>query len=786
MTDILESLNKEQKEAVVSTEGPLLVIAGAGSGKTRVLTHRIAYLIQEKYVNPYSILAITFTNKAANEMKERISKMLGETMARDMWVGTFHSMCVRILRREIERLGYSKNFLIYDTQDSKSVVKDCLKELNVDSKDFPEKYILSIIGNAKMDLEDPEDFEKKQKKDYRMTIVCNVYKKYQQKLKKDNALDFDDIINLTIELFKKYPEVLEHYQNKFKYVMVDEYQDTNKAQDMLVSMLVEKTKNICVVGDDQQSIYKFRGAKIDNILRFDKRFPNTKVVKLEQNYRSTKSILKIANEVIKNNEGNVEKNLWTENDEGKKPQVNFAANEYDEANYVVAEIKKDRREEYYKYSDFAILYRTNAQSRVFEEVLVREAIPYKVIGGQKFYDRKEIKDIIAYLRLISNTKDNVSLKRIINEPKRGIGAASLDAVEKAANENNLSMFDIIQDVDKYIQTRANKSLKEFAELINKFRGMEEELSALTEIVLKESGYLQALEIEKSEDSKSRIENLGEFINVVSDFENENADKSLEAFLENLSLTTDLDNSDDNDDKVLLMTLHTAKGLEFPVVFLVGMEEGLFPSKQSLMEEDGLEEERRLCYVGITRAKDIIYLTGASSRKTYGSTSYSTPSRFLNEISKDLYEGELIVTQPQSGFGDDDYEWQYKKPKDGYLSKEYATANSMFDRRGYKDDYVNAFFEPAFDTLSNSSKIERPKTNAFSFKSAEEFLGMNKSAQQQDISIYQVGQTVEHRKFGVGVITKIEPEDDDLKVDIQFEKVGFKRLMAKFAGLKIIQ
>ncbi len=786
MTDILESLNKEQKEAVMSTEGPLLVIAGAGSGKTRVLTHRIAYLIQEKYVNPYSILAITFTNKAANEMKERISKMLGETMARDMWVGTFHSMCVRILRMEIEKIGYARNFLIYDTQDSKSVVKDCLKEINVDSKDFPEKYILTIIGNAKMEMEDPDDFEKKQKHDYRMSVVCKVYRLYQQKLKKDNALDFDDIINLTIELFKKYPDVLEHYQNKFKYVLVDEYQDTNKAQDMLVSMLVEKTKNICVVGDDQQSIYKFRGAKIDNILRFDKKYPNVKVVKLEQNYRSTKSILKIANEVIKNNEGNVEKNLWTENDDGKKPQVNFASNEYDEANYVTSEIKKDRREEYYKYSDFAVLYRTNAQSRVFEEILMREAIPYKVIGGQKFYDRKEIKDIIAYLRIISNTSDNVSLKRIINEPKRGIGAASLDAVEKAAIEHDVSMFEILKDVDRNIQTRANKQLKDFAEFINKMRALEEDLSTLTEKVLKESGYLQALEVENTEDSKSRIENLGEFLNVVSDFENENADKSLEAFLENLSLTTDLDNADDNDDKVLLMTLHTAKGLEFPVVFLVGMEEGLFPSKQSLMEEDGLEEERRLCYVGITRAKDLIYLTGASSRKTYGSTSYATPSRFLEEIPKDLYEGELIVTGPQSGFGDDDYEWQYRKPKDGYLSKESARENSMFDRRGYKDDYVNAFFEPAFESISKTSKIERPKTDTFSFKSAEEFLGMNKTAKEQDISKYKEGQKVEHRKFGIGIITKIEPEDDDLKVDIQFEKVGFKRLMAKYAGLKIVQ
>ncbi|MBR3280962.1 MAG: DNA helicase PcrA [Clostridia bacterium] len=765
MSDILEGLNKEQKEAVISTEGPLLIIAGAGSGKTRVLTHRVAYLIKEKGVAPWNLIAITFTNKAAKEMKERIEKLLGEDVAKDMWVGTFHSMCVRILRREIDKLGYDRNFLIFDTTDSKSVVKDCMKELGIDDKVFSDKYLIHEISKAKNEFIDPIAFEKKYSKDYKMEKVTSVYKLYQAKLKNDNAVDFDDIINNTIEIFKRYPEVLEHYQNKFQYVLVDEYQDTNKAQDLLISMLAEKSQNVCVVGDDQQSIYKFRGADISNILGFEKRFKNTKVVKLEQNYRSTKAILNVANEVIKNNTGNVEKNLWTENDDGEKPVVYQGNNEYDEANYVVSEIKRQKREEYYKYSDFTILYRTNAQSRVFEEILMREAIPYKVVGGQKFYERKEIKDIIAYLRVVSNPKDNVSLKRIINEPKRGIGKTSLDNIEKVATQNNMAMFNIIEDVDKYVQTRANDALKEFANFIKKMQKEATSIEELTQNILKESGYMKALEDEDTDEARSRIENLGEFLNVVIDFENENADNTLSDFLENLALVTDLDQVEENVDNVLLMTLHTAKGLEFPVVFMVGMEEGLFPSNKSIGEEAELEEERRLCYVGITRAQNMLYLTSARCRTVFGSTSYSMPSRFLTEIPKELYEGNIITSNTNrfdDDFYDDNRTWTYGTREKTYLTKEYEVANSFSD------------------------KPIRQTAKPFSFNTAEEFLKKKAATNVNDLNDYKVGQKVEHKKFGLGVITKIEPEDDDLKVEIEFEKAGMKRLMAKYANIKIVE
>ena len=743
-----------------------------------MLTHRIAYLIKEKGVSPWNIIAITFTNKAAKEMKERIENLLGEDMAKDMWVGTFHSMCVRILRREIDKLGYDRNFLIFDTSDSKSVVKECIKQLGIDDKIFSDKYFLAEISKAKNEFVNPESFAKKNAKNYKMDNVSKVYSLYQSKLKADNAVDFDDIINNTIEIFKKYPEVLENYQNKFHYVLVDEYQDTNKAQDILINLLAEKSQNVCVVGDDQQSIYKFRGADIGNILSFENRFKNTKVIKLEQNYRSTKSILKIANEIIKNNAGNVQKNLWTENDEGQKPQVYQANNEYEEANYVVSEIKKQKREEYFKYSDFAILYRTNAQSRVFEDILMREGIPYKVVGGQKFYERKEIKDIISYLRLVANTHDNVSLKRIINEPKRGIGKTSLDNVETIANQLSLSMFEVVENADKYLQTRANAGFSEFAKMIRKVQQSTTSIEDLTKMILKESGYLAVLEAENTDEARSRIENLDEFLNVVIEFEQENAENTLQDFLENLALVTDLDSVEEGQENVLLMTLHTAKGLEFPVVFIVGMEDGLFPSNRSIGEESELEEERRLCYVGITRAMQFLYMTFAKQRTVFGSTSYTIPSRFLLEIPKDMYEGTIKNTSNSIfGFEDssEDYfeessykssEWTYGKQK-GYLSSEYGKANSMIDRKSY---------------LENKSTISKP----FSFNSAESFLMKEKSSSQEaDISKYEVGQKVEHKKFGQGVIVNIEPEDDDLKVEIKFEKVGMKRLMAKYAGLKIL-
>ncbi len=785
MEDILNGLNKEQKEAVTTTEGPLLIVAGAGSGKTRVLTHRVAYLIKEKNVAPWSIIAITFTNKAAKEMKERISKLLGDDVAKDMWVGTFHSMCVRILRREIEKIGFDRNFLIFDTTDSKSVVKECIKELGIDDKVFSEKYFMAEISKAKNEFVDPVEFSKKHQNDYKTEKVIKVYSLYQTKLKSDNALDFDDIINYTIKIFKEFPDTLFYYQNKFSYVLVDEYQDTNKAQDILISQLAERTQNVCVVGDDQQSIYKFRGADIGNILSFEKRFKNTKVIKLEQNYRSTKNILNLANAVIKNNEGNVKKNLWTLNDSGDKPVVFQGNNEYDEANYVVQEINHQRTNEYYKYSDFAVLYRTNAQSRVFEEILLREGIPYKVVGGQKFYERKEIKDIIAYLRIVSNPSDNVSLKRIINEPKRGIGKTSLDNIQKIANDNGISMFDVISNINSYVKTRANEALVDFANMINQLREMHCSIEELTKSILEKSGYMKALEDENTDEAKSRIENLGEFLNVVIDFERENAENSLRDFLENLALVTDLDSVEEDADNVLLMTLHTAKGLEFSTVFVVGLEDGLFPSSRSFESESELEEERRLFYVGITRAREKLYLTCAKSRTVFGSTSYSIPSRFLTEISDDLYDGDL--SSKETRYDDDMYdfesEWTYGKKK-SYLSSEYATANSMFGKRGYKSEPLNELY--SFSNVKADNKKQSVASKSFSFNSAEEFLKRNKTFPKEvDLSSYEVGQKVEHKKFGIGIIKKIEPEDDDLKVEIEFEKSGMKRLMAKYAGIKII-
>lgn len=740
VNDILKGLNKEQFEAVTHNEGPLLVIAGAGSGKTRVLTHRIAYLISECGVKPWNIIAITFTNKAAKEMKTRIEALVGD-VAKDIWIGTFHSMCVRILRREITKIGFGSDFVIYDVADTKVIIKECIKELNLNDKLYGDKYLLNEISKAKNELMTPDRYSIMYASDYRLSKVAQAYELYQDKLKKNNALDFDDIINHTIKIFNENEDTLTYYQDKFKYVLVDEYQDTNKAQDLLINLLAQKHHNVFVVGDDQQSIYKFRGADIQNILNFEKRFNNTKVIKLEQNYRSTKNILNIANDVIKNNSGNLEKKLWTQNDSGSIPKLFQADNEYDEANYVLSQIYSLKRQEYYKYSDFAILYRTNAQSRAFEDVLMREGIPYKVVGGQKFYERKEIKDIIAYLRLIYNENDDVSFKRIINEPKRGIGKTSLEAVEETARLRGVSMFEIARNADKYLSTRANFSLMEFAKKIDSLRVRECSIADLVEYVLDETGYIKALEEEKTEEADGRIENLGQFISVAVEFETQQAENKLSDFLENLALVTDLDNVDENQDSVLLMTLHTAKGLEFPVVFLVGMEEGLFPSFRSTNEPDEVEEERRLCYVGITRAKENLFLTCAKHRTIFGSTSYYAPSRFIDEIGQENLDGEI------------------KK-------RENKWANDSYDD----------FDIPAF---------KQPKV-AFNFRTAESFLQKVTANESVDLAAFSEGVEVFHKKFGKGVIVKTEPEDDDLKVDINFEKVGNKRLMARFANLEIIE
>ena len=609
MQDLLEGLNDKQYEAVVNTDGPCLVIAGAGSGKTKVLTHKIAYLLEEKDVKPWNILAITFTNKAANEMKERVENLVGEA-AKDMWIGTFHSICVKILRRFIDRIGFDHSFVIFDTSDQRTLIKECLKDLQIDDKMFTDRIVQFEISNAKNDMKEPEEYEAISKGDYRKEKIASVYRLYQKRLKENNAIDFDDIINYTIKIFKENEDVLEYYTNKFNYILVDEYQDTNKSQFTLIRLLADAHGNITVVGDNDQGIYSFRGADISNILNFEKDFKGTKIIKLEQNYRCTQNILNAANSVIKNNEVKYKKKLWTENEEGSLPTFHVSDDEYDEGRYIVEEINHLRREEYYKYSDFAVLYRMNSQSRAIEEILRREDIPYKIVGGLKFYERKEIKDIIAYLRLINNTSDNLALKRSINEPKRGIGKTSLDKIQAISEQTGIPMYEIIKEADQYGLARVHANAQNFITVIEDLISKKDEYT-ITELIkhtLKETGYTKALEDENSIEAENRIENLEEFLTVAVQFEEEEAENDLSSFLEGITLSSDIDGMDEEEESVTLMTLHSAKGLEFPVVFLVGMEEGIFPGYKSIGEPKELEEERRLCYVGITRAKSNLYLT----------------------------------------------------------------------------------------------------------------------------------------------------------------------------------
>ncbi|MBP3800518.1 MAG: DNA helicase PcrA [Clostridia bacterium] len=770
MQDILEGLNDKQYEAVINTEGPCLVIAGAGSGKTKVLTHKIAYILQEKNVKPWDIIAITFTNKAANEMKERIANLIGDN-ATDMWVGTFHSICVKILRRFIDRIGFDSSFIIFDTSDQKTLIKNCLKDLSIDDKLFSEKSVQSEISNAKNEMLEPEQYMVKAQGDFRKEKIATVYGLYQKRLKENNAIDFDDIINYTIKILMENPDVLEYYSNKFKYVLVDEYQDTNKAQFTLITLLASKYGNITVVGDNDQGIYSFRGADITNILNFEQDFPGTKIIKLEQNYRCTGNILKAANAVIKNNEVKYEKQLWTKNDIGNLPKVYNADNEYDEASYIVEQIEHLKREEYYKYSDYAILYRMNSQSRAIEDILRREGIPYKIIGGLKFYERKEIKDIIAYLRLIQNTSDNLSLKRIINEPKRGIGKTSLDGIEEIANSNGVSMYSVIKEAEQYGLNRVYLKSREFINVIEELRQKSQDMkiSELIKLTLNKTGYTKALEDEKTVEAETRIENLEEFLTVAIEFEEQFAENSLSEFLEGITLSSDLDNMEDEEESVTLMTLHSAKGLEFPVVFLVGMEEGIFPGHQSIGEPKELEEERRLCYVGITRAKENLFLTCSKKRTIFGSTSCNPVSRFLKEIPKDLldgYEQAFETNTSNNGFEDSSTKWTYGGNTTGKI-KTYQFDNN----------------EPAVaaSSINNNS--------GFQFRTAESFLNSLTSKKKNasvDLSKYRAGQRVYHKKFGEGIINVIEPEGEDLKVDINFDKVGHKRLMAKYAGLEILE
>ena len=756
MQNILEGLNDKQYEAVINTEGPSLVIAGAGSGKTKVLTHKISYLINEKNVKPWNILAITFTNKAANEMKQRIENLVGGQATDDMWIGTFHSICVRILRKFIDRIGFDSSFIIFDASDQKSLVKQCLKELNIDDKIFTDRGVLSEISNAKNEMLTPVQYAVKANGEYRKETIAKVYSLYQSKLKQNNSIDFDDIINYTIQILTENPDILEYYSEKFRYVLVDEYQDTNKAQFTLITLLSAKHGNITVVGDNDQGIYSFRGADISNILNFEKDFPGTKIIKLEQNYRSTKPILDAANAVIKHNPKKYEKNLWTENKEGNMPKLHVAKNEYDEASYIVEQIEHLRREEYFKYSDFTILYRTNAQSRAIEDILRRENIAYRIIGGQKFYERKEIKDTISYLRLIQNPADNLSLQRIINEPKRGIGKTSLEKIEEIANTNGISMYEVIKKAETFGLNKVFLNSREFVNIIEEMHAKKDDMliSELIKETLNKTGYTKALELENTAQAEARIENIEEFLTVAMEFEKEMSENSLAEFLESITLTSDVDGMDENEDSVTLMTLHSAKGLEFPVVFLVGMEEGLFPSYRSIGEEKELQEERRLAYVGITRAKQYLYLTCAKQRTIFGSTTCNKISRFVGEIPKELLDGDIDETKSHLET-EDNYgvQWKYGK---------------------------------STPTWGNMSYISEKKQPTYQFKTAESFLKTVAAKQDIDVDLskYKMGQTVFHKKFGEGIINEIEQEENDLKLDIIFEKVGHKRLMAKYANLEI--
>ena len=738
MNNMLDKLNERQKEAVLATEGPVLVLAGAGSGKTTVLVNRIAYMISEKHIRPWNILAITFTNKAAREMKDRIERLLGDT-AKDMWIGTFHSVCVRILRSCIDLLGYSRDFVIYDTADTKTVMKECLRELDIDEKSFPVRNVLSIISNAKNDLMDAATFENVYKNDYRMSIIAKIYYRYQTKLRKNNAVDFDDIILNTVKILSENPDVLSKYQDKFQYILVDEYQDTNNSQYLLINLLAQANRNLCVVGDDDQSIYKFRGANIGNILNFEDDYSDVQKITLDQNYRSTQNILDAANSVISNNKGRMGKSLWTSNGDGNKVFVYTGTNEYDEARYIARQIKK-HFDEQGSFSDCAILYRTNAQSRVIEEMLMRESVPYKVLSGLRFYDRKEIKDIIAYLRVVYNPNDDVSLARIIIEPKRKIGNATLEKARNIAREKETSLYDVISHADDYPEFKtAIKKLLVFSEIIQSLIKLKDTVTIedLTGRILNDTGYMPALVMEDTTESKTRIENLGEFISVITEFEkNEETGNTLGEFLENISLVSDIDGYDENEDSAVLMTIHSAKGLEFPIVFLSGLEEGLFPGMRSMESDDDIEEERRLCYVAITRAKEQLYITKTISRTIHGKTMPTTASRFFKEIPVEYLEDKTTL-----------------QPKVAKVMQDLGVRNAAAPK---KEVYMTKGF---------GSSV--------------------KSSGSTDYSKFKAGDAVEHRTFGRGEILKATPCGNDCILEIQFESIGFKRLMAAFAKVKKI-
>ncbi|MEJ6399618.1 DNA helicase PcrA [Nicoliella lavandulae] len=744
--ELLTGMNDKQSEAVLCTEGPLLIMAGAGSGKTRVLTHRIAYLIQDKQVLPWHILAITFTNKAAREMKERVTKLLGPS-GNEVWVSTFHALCVRILRRYIDKLGYDKAFTIAGTSEQQTLIKNILKTLNYDPKTYSPRSILSAISNAKNDLLTPADYIAKNANEANpfIKVVGEVYQAYQKELHQNQSVDFDDLIMMTIQLFEQNPDVLQYYQNKFQYIHVDEYQDTNEAQYQLVTMLGKKYENVCVVGDADQSIYGWRGANMNNILDFQDDYPNAHVTLLEQNYRSTKNILKAANSVIQNNEERKDKNLWTENAVGEKITYYRAQSEADESRFVVTNIKDEMNKSGYSYGDFAVLYRTNAQSRVIEETLLKSNIPYTIVGGHKFYDRKEIQDILAYLTLLANPNDSMSLRRIINEPKRGIGNASVEKLAQFADDNGWSIFEACQNIELNgdISGRARKAIDSFGAVMTNLRSKIGQLSVteLTEQILDQTGYLAALKATKTLEVQARIENIEEFLSVTKQYDNAHTSEAdndaLVDFLSDLSLVSAQDDIAENTPEVTLMTLHAAKGLEFPVVFMIGMEDSIFPLAKAKTDPKELEEERRLAYVGITRAQKKLYLTNTFSRMLYGRRQTNMPSEFIDEINPELIDAVNSNGKANSG------------------------VKTPFDTRSSR----NARFANSSPYRSPAKHIGGPKQT-----------GANKQA-------WTVGDKVSHKAWGTGTVVKVEGTGENMELDIAFpEPTGIKRLLAAFAPI----
>ena len=761
--DFKTKMNDKQQEAICATEGPLLILAGAGSGKTTVLVSRIAHIVSEGLAEPYQILAITFTNKAANELKERLALYLGEEVAANIWAGTFHSICARILRRSGSSLGFSSHFTIYDTDDSKRIMKECQRLLNIDDKILPHKSILSAISKAKDELIGPEEYAAQVGNDPRLKHFADCYKLYQQLLKNADAMDFDDIIVNTVKLFQTDKDVREYYQAKFKYVHVDEYQDTNHAQYVLTSLFAGHYNNICVVGDDDQSIYKFRGATIENIMDFEKHYKNAKLIRLEQNYRSTGNILGAANAVIKNNKERKGKNLWTEADDGDLITLYTADSEVEEGVYIADEISTSVSNGRH-FSDHAVLYRTNAQSNAIERAFVRMGVPYKVVGGKRFYERKEIRDALAYLTLLINPSDSIKLRRIINEPKRGIGDTTVNVAADIAAGLGVSVFEVVMKADQYDRlSRSANKLKNFTDMINGLREkmLDEPLPVLFDDLLDATDYINYIKLDK-DTYEDRLSNLQELKSNMIRYLEENEEGDLEGFLEEVSLMSDIDAYNEQSDVVVMMTLHSAKGLEFPVVFMTGMEDGLFPGRQSLYDGSELEEERRLAYVGITRAKEKLYMTNAQMRMMFGQTGRNPQSRFVEEVPKEFFEEP--PQRSTAGYGYKGYSPNYKKPSFQGFGGYSSAYSGDFGSEEYDGPYGDASKMKSYNTARKISAKSSPQVEAI------------------DIA-YKVGDTVTHKAFGTGVVLSVTPMGNDNLVEVAFDKAGTKKLMANYAKLE---